>query len=182
MCKQAKLRFNTNSVNIGGIDAEVLVDSGSECNVIGIDTWQNLKAQGINASSKESDIKLYPYASVKPLSVHSSFKAIIRAGKQAITADFVVIKDKGQPSLLGLETARSLGVLKIGLDVNNVSQCNYAKLLDRYSDLFTGLGKLKGLQVKIAVDPCVTPIAQRYSRIPFGLRAKVEAKLDELIE
>lgn len=48
--------------------------------------------------------------------------------------------------------------------------------------MFSGVGKFKGLQVKIAGDPAVTPVAHPFRRIPFGLRDMVEAKLEELVE
>ena len=184
-CKtHANFRFDKVVLNVGGVDLDVLVDSGSECNIIGIDTWNRLQSLGIRADIRETDIKLFPYTIDKPLSVHACFNAKITAGDNSTTADFIIISDKGQPSLLGLTTARELGVLKIGinLDVNKVNQCKYASLLENYSDLFSGIGKYKGAQVKIAVNPDVTPVAQSFRRIPFALRDKVEAKLKSLEE
>jgi len=169
-------------IQVGGVGLEVLIDSGAECNVISLDTWKDLVARGVKASSRKSDVKLFPYASSEPLDVHSSFDALVIAGKRQVNAEFVVINDKAQPSLLGLETASAVGVLKIGLDVNNVSALSYEEMLKPYDELFSGLGKMKGLEVKIAVDDSIPPVAQRYSRIPFGLRAKVEEKLKELVD
>ena len=96
----------------------------------------------LKADIRETDIKLFPYTIDKPLPVHACFNAKITAGDNSTTADFIIISDKGQPSLLGLTTAH-LGVFKIGinLDVNKVNQCKYASLLENYSDLFSGIGK-----------------------------------------
>ena len=184
-CKtHANFRFDKVVINVGGVNLDVLVDSGSECNIISIDTWHRLESLGIRADIRDSDIKLFPYTVTKPLTVHACFNAEIIAGDNSTSADFIIISDIGQPSLLGLNTARELGVLKIGinLEVNKVNQCKYAGLLANYSDLFSGIGKYRGAQVKIAVNPDVTPVAQPFRRIPYALREKVEAKLKSLEE
>ena len=41
---------------------------------------------------------------------------------------------------------------------------------------------MKGYELKLHVDESVKPVAQHVRRIPFGLREKVDAKLDELLE
>ena len=52
---------------------------------------------------------------------------------------------------------------------------------DKYKELFTGVGLLKGYELKLKVDTSVKPFAQPVRRIPFGVREKVEKKLDELL-
>ena len=52
---------------------------------------------------------------------------------------------------------------------------------DKYKELFTGVGLLKGYELKLNVDTSVKPVAQPVRRIPFGVREKVEKKLDELL-
>ena len=47
--------------------------------------------------------------------------------------------------------------------------------------LFTGVGKLKGYKLKLLIKD-VTPVAQSVGRLPFGLRDKVDEKLDELLD
>lgn len=44
--------------------------------------------------------------------------------------------------------------------------------------MFTGVGKLKDFELKLHVDP----VAQKLRRVPFALRDKVKAKIDELLE
>jgi hypothetical protein len=57
-----------------------------------------------------------------------------------------------------------------------------ASLVEKYNDVFHGVGKLKDHQVRLHVDPSVTPVAQTVRRIPFSLRDKVESKVKELQE
>ena len=52
----------------------------------------------------------------------------------------------------------------------------------RYWDLFTGIGLLKGYELKLHVDDTVKPLAQPVWRIPFGLCEKVDKKLDKLLQ
>lgn len=57
-----------------------------------------------------------------------------------------------------------------------------ADIRRKFADVFAGVGKLKNYQLKLHVDKTVQPIAQPVRRLPFGLREKVEKKLDELLE
>ena len=51
-----------------------------------------------------------------------------------------------------------------------------------FADVFSGVGKLKNFQLKLQVKKDVKPIAQPVRRLPFGLRDKVDKKLDELLK
>ena len=57
-------------------------------------------------------------------------------------------------------------------------------LVGSYSDLFEGLGKLKGFQVRLHVENSVQPITQPPRRVPFHVREKLEEQLlnDEKLE
>ena len=48
--------------------------------------------------------------------------------------------------------------------------------------MFTGVGLLRDYELKLHIDESVKPVAQHVRRIPFGLREKVDKKLDELLE
>ena len=52
---------------------------------------------------------------------------------------------------------------------------------DKYKELFNGVGLFKDYELKFNVDTSVKPVAQPVRRIPFGVREKVEKKLDELL-
>ena len=43
-----------------------------------------------------------------------------------------------------------------------------------------GIGKLKGVEVKLHIDQSVPPVAQRARRTPFHMRKKVAKELDQL--
>ena len=52
---------------------------------------------------------------------------------------------------------------------------------DSYADILTGVGKLKDYRLKLHINKEVKPLAQQVRRLPFGLRDKVDLKLDDLL-
>ena len=54
------------------------------------------------------------------------------------------------------------------------------KILGKHKKVFHGLGKLRGKEIDLIIDPDIRPIAQRHHRVPFYLREKIENSLGEL--
>ena len=54
------------------------------------------------------------------------------------------------------------------------------KILGKHKNVFRGLGKLRGKEIDLIIDPDMRPIAQRHHKVPFHLREKVEKNLSEL--
>lgn len=113
-----KLQFE-----IGGVLLGMVVDSGARANVIGEKDWIFLKNGKVNIMNQfvGSDKTLKAYGSNEPLPVKGTFDAIIKAGNKEIKARFYVVTG-GETSLLGKFTATDLGVLKIGIPLNEVSE------------------------------------------------------------
>ena len=55
-------------------------------------------------------------------------------------------------------------------------------IVKNFADVFSGRGKLKNVQFKLHVNKDVKPVAQPVRRLHFGLRDKVDKKLDELLK
>lgn len=49
------------SANIGGVEIDFLVDSGSRCNIIDQKTWESLKSRGIRCTSRKVSKIAFPY-------------------------------------------------------------------------------------------------------------------------
>ena len=81
-------------------------------------------------------------------------------------------------------TAEILNLLHFGpFKANNVDGRRLESCIrEKYKALFTGVGLLKNCELKLHIDESVKPVAQPVRRIPFGLRKKVEKKLDQLLE
>ena len=165
--------------------SDTLIDSGATCNLMGQQTWDWLKARGIQCKSHRSAKVLFSYGTTEPIPTLGTIfvKVVSTRSKAECQADFVVIKGAGR-TLLGREMAGTLGLLHGGsLRVNSVV-CEYSEddIRRRYQDLFTGIGLLKDYELKLHVDKSVKRVAQPVRRIPFGLHEKVDEKLDELLQ
>ena len=109
-------------------------------------------------------------------------------------AEFVVVEGNGQ-SLLGKLTAEKLDLLRggppgtskkrDGPKVELHTACTVddnADVREKHPQLFTGIGKLKDFELKLHIDETVHLVVQPRRYIPFHLRRKVDAKLDELLK
>lgn len=163
----------------------VLIDSGSDRNILGQSTWKYLKSQGIVCDAKRADKYIYPYES-NPLKVLGTFKAQVTCEDTNLSceAEFTVIERDGR-SLLSRGTAEALGVLRVGPNRGDVLAAGPEAENDfiaAYPKLFDGsVGLLKDYELSLHIDENVKPVAQPLRRIPYGLRSKVEKKLDELL-
>ncbi|XP_060076193.1 uncharacterized protein K02A2.6-like [Ylistrum balloti] len=163
------------SFMVGGHKVDMVVDSGATVNIIDKPTWEDLKKRKIVCRSEKTDKRLYSYGADKPLSLLGKFITTVSVdgSDDEIEAAFYVLDGTGS-ALLGRATAVDLGVLKIG--VYSV----HDDILDKYKSCFGGIGKLNDFKLKLHIDPSVKPVAQPMYRIPYSLREKVGAKLDEL--
>lgn len=146
----------------------MIIDSGSKSNIIDNRTWNLLKRRKIKIikQTKTSNKKFLPFPSNIPLTVVGCFEAEIKVGNKKENATFYVIKS-GLKSLLGKETAMSLGILKININVNCITS-HFPKFMD--------------IIVDIPIDDKVQPVVQPYRRIPIPLEDKVEKALQELLD
>lgn len=177
------------TLKVGGVELEnVLIDSGASCNLIDYGTWNNLKQKHIKCESKVSDKKLFAYGQKEPMEVVGTFVAEIacEASGEGCVDEFTVIKSTGKP-LLGRSTAEKLKVLRVG-PVSEPRVCSVVTegsdggICEEYADILTGVGKLKNYQLKLHINKDVKPVAQQVRRLPFGLRDKVDRKLDDLLD
>lgn len=169
--------FNVNDdatikCEIGGVDAEMLIDSGCKINIISSKTWEHLKENRVNCGKqvKEPNQILLAYGSTTPLQIRGSFEAAIKTNGREERATIYVIED-GSRNLLGKDTALRLGVLKLGGDVNNVEQ-----------EPNRPFPKFKDTLIEIPIDSSVKSVIQPYRRIPIPLEEKINNKIKELLE
>nr|XP_026484830.1 uncharacterized protein K02A2.6-like [Vanessa tameamea] len=163
------LNNDTLTCLVGGIQIQMLIDSGCQHNLITDKTWLKIKENIVKTGEEvKNPGKIFvAYGSEVPLNILTSFNADIRVGSKSQNTTFYVI-DKGTRNLLGKVTAIALGVLKIGLDVNHV--------------VMTPFPKFKNIQIQIPIDSNIKPVAQPYRRIPIPLEEKVDKKINELLQ
>lgn len=139
--------------------------------IMGRDTWNQLKAGKIETISREKTTdKVFRAYGGQVLTMLGVFEAVIKVNDRKLITSFYVV-DEGSKFLLGSDTAIALNVLKIGTDINQISE-------NRPSTEFS---KMKGILVEIPLRENVKPVAQPYRRIPAPLQMKVDAKVDELL-
>ena len=175
-------------------------------NIIDEDSFDKLKGQ---VTLRRARAKLFAYNATSPLPLIGKFTAVVSTKKRYEAADFYVVKgSRSSGCLLGSSSAVNLGILHIvnrvkskprkfarakstpvpskkGDRDNNCTpggQERQQKLIKSNDDLFHGIGKLKGVKVKLHVDQDVKPVAQKHRRVPFHLRDKVEAEVTRLEE
>lgn len=161
---------NVIECEIGGVKSDLLIDSGSDANLITDQAWETLKQArvAVHQSTKGSSRVLKGYASDNPLPILGTFVADIRVGQRSVRALFYVIKG-GQRCLLGDQTSKELGILKVGLEVQRVA-----------AQVMT-FSKIKDIQVQIHMDSTVKPVFQPLRRVPMPLEEAVNRKLEQLL-
>ena len=99
------------------------------------------------------------------MEVLGSFETNITVGAKTETAKFYVVKN-GSKILLGKTT--DIGVLKLGLGINKISDGTFPKFKD--------------VVLTILIDKSIKPACQPYRRISTPLESKINEKIQELIK
>ena len=78
--KDSSIRGPAVKANFGGVDMQILVDSGATKNIVDVTTWEWLKQNRIICESKveQRHKKLYSYASTTPLQVKCTFSTAVK--------------------------------------------------------------------------------------------------------
>jgi len=75
-----------------------------------------------------------------------------------------------------------IGILSITSSlISNVLLSNRDGVVSQFPDVFQGVGKLKGMKLKLHIDWTVNTVVKPVRRLPFGYRDKVKAKVQELV-
>ena len=149
------------------------IDSGASVNIISENIFNSLQN---TTPLNKSKVQLYAYGATEPLPVIGWFYGLIETKSNTDTAKFYVVQGSHIDSLLGLETALKLGVIKI---INNVNDkfpgltSTLQNIIGEYQSRFEGIGKLNDTTVHLTIDAAVKPVACKHRRIPFHLRDKV---------
>ena len=160
------------TVKINGMKYNLLADSGASVNILCVEDYEKLKAK---PKLQPQTKKVFSYNSKQPLDVLGKFDANVQYKNKQCDTRFIVVDSNN--SLLSWQTSKLLGLL---CHVNQISKTfddKIAKLKTDYEDIFTGLGKLKGVKVKLHIDEDVPPVAQTHRRPAFHVRKQVEEQL-----
>ena len=93
-----------------------------------------------------------------------------------------MLKEKNG-NLLSYHTAQKLGLIAVSISTATVAERNKDDpefLKEEFKSLFGGIEKVPNKEVKLHIDPDVTPRQQLHRRIPFHVRENVEKELERL--
>ena len=94
------------------------------------------------------------------------------------TTNFYIVSGNGG-SLLSFKTAENLGILHITRKITSIAST--AQIISKFPEIFKeGIGKIRGQQVTLHINPDVIPKQQRHRRIPFHIRKDIEKELERL--
>ena len=162
------------------VEVSFKVDTGSACNVIPEEIYKKLNRVSLKPTNKQ----LIAYGGAK-LPVIGKCRLKVKVGKRRIKACFYVVRLKSQ-ALLSLETSLKLGLITLSelVGIHSIQQAQHNKntdvLLDKYDDVFKGLGCVEG-EYDIKLDENVQPTIQPPRKVPLSIKPKLKKKLDTLI-
>ena len=159
------------------------MDTGVTVNVMDKCTFQ--RVTGCQGHTESISSVLHAFQTdespMVPLKVIGKFDVMVESGKRMALAMFHVIKGcMNTEPLIGFQTSKDLDLVLVA----NSFQLNgtaISKLVGEYADLFKGIGKVKGVQVDLHVDPAIQRVAQPHRRIPFSVRPKLGVELEKLM-
>lgn len=124
--------------------------------------------------------------------MNGKFTTIMESRRKITVATIYVTKEDGGRLLSG-STAEELGLISLHLNAVQTTKSSQTSptgtsikdrgvqcVVQKHPNIFRGLGKLRHQTVELLVDKDVKPVTQHQRRIPFHLRAKVDAELSRL--
>ena len=170
------------TLKVDGHPTNFLVDSGSGVDIGDRNTYRNLK-QKCNLELHPTSVKIYPYGSSTPLPLDGVVYSNLEFRGTHWLSRLHIVSKEDSGCILGRDSAKNLGLLQVHENVCKLETENKAKkshLISQYPKVFTGLGKLKKIKIKLNINKQMAPVSQHLYRVPFHVRGKVENKIKEL--
>ena len=164
-------------IKVRGTPVTMMADSGASINILDEKEYRRLPNR---PNLEPSSVKIYGYQSKVPLRVLGKFTTALESETKKLSDKLYVVEGSGG-SLLSWRTSQGLNLLQtvqqIGGQPSKTETNAPANLIEKYDDLFHGLGKLKNYQIKLHIDENVPPVAQPHRRVPFHVRKQLEEQL-----
>ncbi|UYV75303.1 K02A2.6-like [Cordylochernes scorpioides] len=154
------------------------IDTGATVNVLNFADLCKIMQDG-NPSLKPSYIKLRCYGG-EILKPRGQIKINCSHQSKQHPIVFQVI-DHWEKPILSAETCQKLNLIEIKADLCKIESTwtKQKNLLDKYKDIFEGIGCLQG-EYKLETDPTIKPIKQAPRRVPITLRKELKEKLIDM--
>ena len=86
----------------------------------------------------------------------------------------IILVEQDLPPILGLKSCLELGL------VQKIYRFKEESLESEYTDVFEGIGEIRGAQHKIKIDPNATPVIHPPRRVPVALREPLKEELQRM--
>jgi hypothetical protein len=176
-------RTKWSSIKLFNTNVEVMIDSGSEINIIDESTFSELPISIDNLNPAVGKYCGYgPTERRVPIEMLGKFGVDCKCPttKLKTFTEIYVMKGKAN-NLLSCVTSEKLGLIKFPSEAK-VSQVKQQDIVSKYNDRFQGIGKMKDTVVKLNINKDIIPVIQKPRRVPFHLREKVDKEIQLLLE
>ncbi|PAA86118.1 hypothetical protein BOX15_Mlig013683g2, partial [Macrostomum lignano] len=165
----------TKQAVINGRKCDVLIDSGSNLNLISYNTVAKMVSP--DQINSRSHIKIWSYGARTPIETQGTVHLEVTLNESTQQMKFHITPVKDARTIIGFEDAFKHGFLTWGSDksclhIENIQQPTQV-ILEEFKDVFRGIGKLKDSKVKIRLKENANPIVHPPSRIPAHLHQKL---------
>lgn len=152
-------------VQLAGTLLNFKVDTGAQADVMPIDVYKSLELKPPLEATSEK-LQAYGGYSIKTL---GKITVTIQYKEQSCESN-VIIVEKGNRSILGLDSCECLGIIR---RVDDISVCLEGarlkyEVLKKYPKVFAGIGCLKQ-KYKIQLKENYTPVIQVPRRVPYAI-------------
>ena len=154
----------TVQVELNQVPTEMELDTGASLSLINKSTYDSIASQSQIQPLQKSDVKLKTYTG-EPVGILGATKVEVKYGEVKHNLVIHVVDVKGL-NLMGRDWLSSLKLTVNGIHSLSTPSA-LQNILDKHTTVFSeGLGTLKGVNVKLHVDPQVQPQFFRSRSIP----------------
>ena len=146
------------------------IDTGAQCNVISRQKYHQLSSMPL----QQSHARLVAFGGQRLNACGKVTMNCRHKGKRHPVV-FEVI-DHDTPNILGLKTCVELNLVQRMDAIDN----HHVDILDRYSDVFEGLGCITDASYHIKVDESAQPVVHPPRKVPVTLRPKIQQELKRM--
>ena len=168
--KEGKSQNPTVTVHINSIPISLHLDMQADVMVVTEKHYGKLKA---NCPLQETSIAIRRYSGEGKgplLPVLGKFTATLTRGDKEIVEPVYVVKGQGDTALLSRRAAEQMGLVEYHLDLTSSislpvmgeTRQETVDLVGEYKDVFSGLGKLRAVKVKIQTQKALCRNREEY--------------------
>ena len=172
------------TLNINGIPFSLHLDTQADVTVITEKHYGKLQATCTLQPTGVANRSYSGEGKGPVLPLLGKFAATLTQGEKE---HVYVVKGQGDTALLSRQATERMGLVEYHLDltlstpshVMGESRQSTVALIEEYQDVFSGLGKLKGVKVMLHVDPDAKGAVQKQRRISLALKDKFDQILNK---